>query len=138
MNARLAVVYEAQPGSDLLSLAKALARGLGIRTGFSVDVLELSQCLDRSLTPYSYLAFGCTVRSWFKGRLDPRWAQVLPKCGNLVGKKGFAFTEARLLGSQRTLLNLMKQLESQGLFLRSSEILSDETVAEAVGQELKV
>lgn len=137
---RAAVVYFKRNDEDkeLEQLAKALQRGLQSKNGLNVDVISLRKNEEARLSGYAYIAMGVPVTSWFKGRLPEGFKEVLGRCGVLGGKKSFAFVPKKFLGSDKTLAKLMAAMESEGMFLRYSEVLLDEEHAQETAAALTV
>jgi len=136
---RVAVLYfataKAQP--RLKVLAEALAQGFR-NQGAQVEVINGVQAREIKLTGFHYLAVGCDVRSFFKGKLPPELAPALSNSGIITGKKAFAFVSNSVLGASATLLKLMKALEHEGMMVRYSELFAKPDAASALGQKLKL
>jgi hypothetical protein len=135
---RIGVVFIAEKNRDkLLSLAKALARGVEAQ-GHQADVLDGSRDTSTKLTIYNYIAVGTEPISLFGGKIPDRVAQFLSSAGMVSGKRCFAFVPKKPLGSTKALFRLMKAMEQEGMFLKSSEILQSDVEAEEIGKRLKL
>lgn len=136
---RAAVLYFAKSSNQprLKALSEALAKGMR-QQGAQVDVVNGTQARDTKLTGYHYIAVGCDVRSLWKGALPPELSGALANGGIITGKKTFAFVLPTVVGSNSTLLKLMKALEHEGMLLRFSDLLAKDTDAEALGKRLKL
>jgi menaquinone-dependent protoporphyrinogen IX oxidase len=135
---RVAVAYFAKTAkSPVRAAAEALAASLRER-GAQVDVIDAAKAHDVKLTGHHFLAVGCDVRAAFGGRLPPELKGFLANCGLIGGKRGMAFVTTALLGTSKTLLQLMKAMESEGLLLRTSEIFAKPDEATSAGKRLKI
>ncbi|OHD12110.1 MAG: hypothetical protein A2Z96_03140 [Spirochaetes bacterium GWB1_48_6] len=137
---RAAVVFyrDKKNPQELEQLAKGVLRGLQSQKGVTVDLISLEPGMETRLSGYGYLALGVPRGTLLKGKLPGNFKELLSSCGHLVGKKAFAFVPSKLIGSQKTLSNLMAAMEKEGIFLRFSEILTDAKHAEEVGAKLQV
>ncbi|WP_028973160.1 hypothetical protein [Spirochaeta cellobiosiphila] len=135
---KVAVVYFAdKKRKKLADLAKGLAKGLE-KQGHLVDIIDVAKDVNSKLTIYSYIAIGTESTQLFKGKISDPLKNFLRGCGMLGGKKSFAFVDSTIIGSGKTLANLMKLMESEGMFLKYSEVIKDGNEAEALGTKLKV
>ncbi|MFP4375497.1 MAG: hypothetical protein ACLFP4_00510 [Spirochaetales bacterium] len=135
---RVAIVVVPQAKRDkLLETAKAL--GAGIETqGHRVDIVDGSRDVNTKLTIYEYIAVGTEVTSLFGGKLPAKLTEFLKGAGTVAGKRSFAFVLKKSIGAEKGLQRLMKQMESEGMFLRYSEILSSSAQATEIGKRLKI
>jgi len=135
---KVAVVFFAQKKREkMMELAKGLAKGFE-RQGFQVDIVDAEKDVNSKLTIYSYIALGTDTTSIFKGAVSPKVKEFISGAGMVGGKKSFAFVNQSLMGSSKTLSNLMKIMESEGMFLKFSEILKEGKEAEIIASRLKV
>lgn len=136
---RCAVVFfAAKPGNGLRVLSQALADGLKDR-GFEVLVADGLKSLDLKLSGFKYLLIGTDVRSWFKGTIDRRISEFLSSAGMIQGKKCFAFvSKGSPFSTQKTLANLMKALEFEGMILQLSDVFADAPSARTLAAKLKI
>jgi len=70
-----------------------------------------------NLLPYDLVFVGCSVISFFKGKLPSELIDYIKKCVGLEKKKTIAFIIPKLTGNDKTLKNLMALLESKGSFV---------------------
>lgn len=135
---RCAVVYFASDRkSPLHGLAASLAEGLKSQN-VQVELIDAQRSGEVKMTGYHYVAIGCEIVSWFRGKLPQAVSPFLAQAGIITGKKCFAFVPKTLLGASKTLLNLMKAMEAEGMMIRYSEVLTDKEEARQVGAGLKV
>ena len=136
---RTAVVYfPPHNGSDVLArIAGALANGLE-RAGHQVTVIRADKGSPQPLTSFGYVAIGAESRSFFSREPDGDIKAYLSNAGMVSGKRSFAFVRPRGLFALKTLGNLMRRMEAEGMFIRYSEILPNEASAAATAARLKV
>lgn len=133
---RIAVVYYAtRAGDKMQSISKGLAEGLGLKAS-QVDIIDAIKDSDKKLSAYTYIAFGVVGDSPFSGKLPVRVIEYFKNAGSLVGKRCFAFVLKQAIFSQKLLTRLMKAMESEGMFLKFSEILSIPEEAKEIGKRL--
>ena len=135
---RVAVVYFSGRNSDkLASLAKSLARGIE-RQGNQVDVFDGESDSNAKLTIFQYIAVGTVPASLFGGRLPESVKAFLASRGVVSGKRSYAFVGKSAFGAQKALTNLMKCMEGEGMYLKSSDVLRSPTEAEEIGKRLHI
>lgn len=135
---RVAVLYF--PGRKLGAMedmAKALAQGIGSQ-GHDVDLINGEKELDKKLSMYKYIAIGAVSEGFFSAKMPEALKRYLKNAGILGGKKSFAFSLKGGLRTTRALANLMAVLESEGMFLKFSEVLSNREEATAIGKRLHI
>jgi hypothetical protein len=135
---RAAVVFIPAKNRDkLMDVSKGLARGIESQ-GHQVDLVDGSKDVTTKLTIYQYLAVGTEVTSFFGGKLPSAVKEYLTQAGIVGGKRCFAFVLKKPIGATKGLTNLMKTMESEGMFLKYSEVLSTPEEAEEIGKRLNV
>jgi menaquinone-dependent protoporphyrinogen IX oxidase len=135
---RIAVVYYAAKHREKLeTLAKSIAKGLEAQ-GHMVEVIDAQHDENKRLTIYEYLAVGSESVSLFGGKLPERLKTYLKQSGSLGGKRSFAFVLKGGLSSEKALARLMAAMESEGMFVNFSEVLSDPAEAVEIAKRLKV
>ena len=135
---RTAVIFFAGKNRErLLNLAKALARGIEAQ-GHQVDIIDGDHDVNTRLTIYQYIAIGTEAISGFGGKIPEKISTFLASAGMVSGKRCFAFVAKTTLGSQKALSRLMKQMESEGMYLKYSEVFSSQVEAEEVGKRLHI
>jgi len=136
---RAAILVFAKPSRRPKVLAIAEQLALGMREqGAQAEVILAHPGHEVKLTGFHYIAVGCDVRAVWKGTLPTELAPLLSQGGILTGKKAFAFVVPSLLGTSKTLSQLMRALEREGMLLRYSDILSKGEQAKTLGRRLKL
>ncbi len=135
---RTAVIFFSGKNRDrILNLSKALARGIEAQ-GHQVDIIDGDRDINTKLTIYQYIAIGTEAISFIGGKIPEKIARFLASAGMVSGKRCFAFVAKTPLGSQKALSRLMKQMESEGMYLKYSEIFNSQIEAEEVGKRLHI
>ncbi|MFP4364285.1 MAG: hypothetical protein ACLFR1_10505 [Spirochaetia bacterium] len=133
---KVAVIYfPARKREKLLSVTKALAAGIEAQ-GAEVDIIDGLRDVNTKLTMYKYIAVGTEPLSIIGGKLLKEIQPFLGSSGMVAGKRSFAFILKAGLSSTKTLQNLMKVMESEGMYLKYSEIFSNPEEAEEIGKQL--
>jgi hypothetical protein len=135
---RVAVVYfSGRNHRKLAGLAKSLARGIE-RQGNQVDLFDGRTDSNAKLTIYQYIAVGSESEGLFGGRLPESVKTFLSSRGLVSGKRCYAFVAKSAFAAQKALTNLMKCMEGEGMFLKSSDILRSPAEAEEIGKRLHI
>ena len=114
-----------------------MAKGLQAQ-GHDVTVVDATTESGTSLTPYGYLAVGTTAPSLMAKSVPEGLGAYLRSAGHLSGKRCYAFIDGKGLRKGRLLASLMKTVEAEGVLLKRSDVLANDTEAEAVGARLHV
>jgi hypothetical protein len=117
------------PPDYVLSLAKGMEA-----MGHRVDVLDAWTADGYRLPGYEYIAVVTQALSAFSGRIPDVVSGMLSAAPNLGGKKSAAFVRKCGLFTARSLANLMKAMEKEGMMVNWSDILFNPPHAEAMGK----
>jgi len=135
---RVAVVFVPQAKRDkLVEISKALASGIESQ-GHQVDLVDASRDVNTKLTIYEYIALGTEVVSMFGGKIPEKVSEFLNASGIVGGKRCFAFVTKKAIGAEKGLQRLMKKMESEGMLLKFSDVLSSPAEATEIGKRLKI
>lgn len=119
-------------------LAQGISRGMEKQGNHTVQIIDGEVDRDKKLTPFHYIALGCTATNVLGGKISPAVSDYLQNAGMISGKRCFAFTPRSGLRPMKTLQTIMKTMEREGMYLKMSDILSSGAEAEAVGERLHV
>ena len=108
------------------------------RQGHDVTVVDARTENGKSLTPYGYIAVGTTVPSLMSKTVPEALRTFLRSAGMVTGKRCYAFVAGGGLRKPRLRASLMKTMESEGMYLKKSDILTKAEEAEAVGSRLHI
>ena len=131
------LIYSPGSADGLRSLAKGLAEGLQ-SNGHQVDTFDLKLDDSIRLGIYDYLCIGTKGASAFSGKIDSALPNRLGNLGSIAGKRCFAFVQKQFLFTEKLLVNLMKGMESQGMFMRNSGIFKIPEDARLAGAGLNL
>jgi hypothetical protein len=135
---RAAVIFFSGRSNDRISgLARALAKGME-RQGHMVDVIDGTKDAGARLTIHQYVAVGVTPAGSFGGKMPDGVKAFLAAAGTVAGKKSYAFIPKATFGTAKALATLMKVMEGEGMFLKSSDILRSPAEAEEIGKRLRM
>lgn len=134
---QVCVVYAGKDreGTALRTIAQALAQGLNAQ-GHQTDVVN-AYTDDTRLTPYDYVIIGSEPVSFFSARIPEILSKFLAQAGTVSGKRCLAFISGGLRKG-KTLQNLMKTMEKEGMILKLSEVITKPGEAMAIGKRLNV
>lgn len=133
---RTAVVFfPASQRDKLREIAKALAAGIESQ-GHRVDLIDGSRDVNSKLTIYEYIAVGVEIPGTFGSKVPGSVKEFLGESGIVSGKRSFAFVMKKPFGTSKALQSLMKTMESEGMFLKLSEILSSPEESREIGKRL--
>lgn len=94
--------------------------------------------VGKSLTPYAYIAVGTVSPSFLAKAIPDALTAFLKSAGHISGKRCYAFIGNKGLRKGKVLASLMKTMESEGMYLKKSDVLSNVAEAEAVGSRLHI
>jgi hypothetical protein len=135
---RAAVVFFSGRSNERIGdLARALAKGME-RQGHMVDVIDGAKDQGARLSIHQYIAVGAAPTGAFGGKVPEAVKTFLAAAGTVSGKKCYAFIPKATFGAAKTLSTLMKCMEAEGMFLKSSDILRSPAEAEEIGKRLRM
>jgi len=118
-------------------IVHSLSRGIE-KQGHDVTVIDAFRESGKSLTSFSYIAVGSLSPSLFAKSIPDSLSAFLRSAGHVSGKRCYAFILNKGLRKGRVLSSLMKVMESEGMYLKKSDILVNASEAEAVGSRLHI
>ncbi|MBN1646434.1 MAG: hypothetical protein JW874_00255 [Spirochaetales bacterium] len=121
----------------IIQLSHSLSRGLESQ-GHIVNIIDGDKESDKRLSSYKYIVIGASSSTFFGGKLDSKIAKFLANAGMVQGKRSSAFIFKKGLRCEKTLLQLMKIMETEGMYLKNSDIIQSEAAAEYFGKKLHV
>ncbi|VDB00521.1 hypothetical protein S1OALGB6SA_1603 [Olavius algarvensis spirochete endosymbiont] len=89
-------------------------------------------------TLFSYIAVGTVAASVFSKTVPELLSAFLGTAGQLTGKRCYAFVGRNGLRRRKLLASLMKTMEKEGMYLKTSDILGTAAEAEAIGSRLRI
>jgi menaquinone-dependent protoporphyrinogen IX oxidase len=135
---RVAVVFfSGRNREKLRDIANGLARGIE-KQGNQVDVFDGSRDSNVKLTIYQYIVVGMEPSGAFSGKVPDSVRAFLAGSGVVTGKKSYAFVSRSTFGTAKSLSNLMRSMEGEGMFLKNSDVLRSSVEAEEIGKRLHI
>ncbi|MDR3191562.1 MAG: hypothetical protein LBT87_00685 [Treponema sp.] len=132
---RIAVVSVPRNRGGIPEYVKALVRGME-SMGHRVDLVDAWTEDGMRLPGYEYITVVAESISFFSGKMPEPLSRVLASGSGLVGKKSAAFVKKGSFFLGRTLSNLMKAMEKEGMMVNWSDILLNPSHAEAMGKRI--
>ena len=132
---RIAVVSapaRRQPPPDYV---RSLAKGMELM-GHRVEVIDAWTDDGMRLPGCEYIALAAEPVSFFSAKIPDVVTKILSAGSSLAGKKSAAFVKKTGLRINRTLFNLMKAMEKEGMQINWSDILFNPPHAEAMGKRI--
>ncbi len=134
---RVAIVYFESGNRDVKKIAEALSRGISSENHIT-ELINGEFETDKRLTSFDYIVFGSSPVSFFSGKISNKISTYLKNSGTLTGKRSYAFVRKKGVASSRSLGNLMKEMEKEGMMLKVSDILTSVDEAEIIGKKLHI
>ncbi|MBK5200182.1 MAG: hypothetical protein JJE21_01460 [Spirochaetaceae bacterium] len=136
---RVCILYAAK-GKDSASIKKisaALSKGLQ-QQNHIVDLVDIKLEGAKIVSFYDYLIVGTESITTFGGKIPESVTSFLKNSGSISGKRCMAFVTRAGFRSTKTLQALMKVMESEGLYLKTSDIIKKEDMATAIGKRIHI
>ena len=121
----------------LADIVRSLAGGIE-KQGHDVTVIDARREIGKTLTSFAYIAVGSVSPSLFSKSVPESLGAFLRYAGHISGKRCYAFVVNKGLRKGRVLSSLMKLMESEGMYLKKSDVLANAAEAEAVGSRLHI
>ncbi len=136
---QICIVYagKQREDSNLKAISEGLARGIASQ-GHNVDIFNMNVDTDRKLSFYDYVLVGTTATTTWGGKIPDSVRTFLAKAGQVSGKRSFAFVDSKSIRKMKTLSTLMKVMESEGMYLKLSDVIKNPAYAEALGKRINV
>lgn len=116
-----AIAYYADKNENFINLVKGIEKGI-IEQGQQATIINMKD-FGGTLTMYKYIIIGCNCTSVFGGKIPEKLIYKIKNAGMLSGKYCSTFVDKKF-GDSKTLNNLMKSLEKEGMIVCASQILT--------------
>lgn len=136
---KVCILYAAK-GKDNVTIKKisaALAKGLE-QQNHMVDLVDIKLEGSKIVSFYDYLIVGSESVTTFGGKIPENVSNFLKNCGSISGKRCMAFVTRGGIRSSKTLHSLMKVMESEGMYLKTSDVIKKEDMAIAIGKRIHI
>ena len=132
---RIAVISAPSRRCPPPGYVKALAKGMELM-GHRVEIIDAWTGDGRSLPGFEYIAVAAESVSFFSAKIPDVVSKILTSGTSLGGKKSAAFVKKGGLRTGKTIANLMKAMEKEGMMVNWSDILLNAPHAEAMGKRI--
>jgi len=136
---KVCILYAAK-GKDSASIKKiasSIAKGIETQNHM-VDLVDIKLEGTKIVSFYDYLIVGTESINTFGGKIPDSVSNFLKNCGSISGKRCMAFVTRAGIRPTKTLQALMKVMESEGLYLKTSDIIKKEDMAFAIGKRIHI
>lgn len=137
---RVCVLHCGKNGNDPLmkELSAKMAEGISAN-GHTVEIFDMNLELGKIISFYDYVVVISCATSFFGKAIPENVAKFLRAAGTISGKRCSCYiTKKGCARKSRVLQTLMRTMESEGMYLKVSDILTNGNYAYAVGKHLHV
>lgn len=131
------IAAKGKDNSSIKKIATALAKGIEEQNHI-VDIIDIKLEGSKIISYYDYIVVGCEAINTFGGKIPQNVSTFLKNCGSISGKRCMAFVTKAGIRSIKTLQSLMKVMESEGMYLKTSDVITKDTMATAIGKRLHI
>ncbi len=138
---RVCVLYcgKGSNSPKLKEISSALSKGIENQgANHTIDIFDMRLEMGKKVSMYDYIIVGTENESLWGGTIPDMVNKFLEQAGSISGKRCMAFITSGGIRSSKTLQRLMKTMESQGMYLKTSDILKKPDYATAVGKRLHI
>jgi hypothetical protein len=114
---------------------QALAKGMELMC-HRVDVIDAWTDDGMRLPGYEYIVVVSEPASFFSAKIPEMLPKMLSAGSGIGGRKSAAFVKKSGLRSDKTLSNVMKAMEKEGMVVNWCDILFNAPHAEAMGKRI--
>ncbi len=136
---RIAVVVSGRnrESTRLNEIGKEIESTL-VKRGYSVELINTSLDTDKKLILFDYLIFVSETTSFFNKRIVESLGTYLKNCGNISGKRCAVVLKGGTVFKMGAMSELMRIVESEGVILKTSQIVSSSGDAVAFAGAINV
>lgn len=136
---RVCVLFCGNNANDpkLKELSSRMAEGIS-SNGHDVDVFDMNLEMGKIISFYEYVVVISSAVSFFSKSVPSNVSTFLRSAGTVSGKRCSCYINKGCLRKSRVLQTLMQTLESEGMYLKVSDVLPNGNYAYAVGKRLHV
>ena len=132
---RIALVYAQKKKGPASDAIKALSKGME-SMGHRIDLLDAWTDDGIRLPGYEYIVIAAEATTLFGGRMPEALQKILSNASSLVGKKSAAFLLKTTPWTTKGMMNLMRVMEKEGMFVNWSDIIINSEQAETLGKQI--
>jgi hypothetical protein len=131
------VFFRGIDSEKVISLSSNMSRGIESQ-GHIVNVIDGDKDSGTRLSSYKYISVIASSSGFFGGKLSEKIKPFLSNAGMVQGKRSAAFLVKKGFRCEKSLLQLMKIMESEGMFIKNSGIIQTDAAAEYYGNKLHI
>ncbi len=137
---RICVLYGGTNAGSakLKSLAEGMAKGISSSGEHIVEIFDMSLEQGKRISAFDYVVVISQAEGLFSKKVPSLVSVFLKAAGTISGKRCSCFISSNCLRKNRVLQNLMNIMESEGMYLKLSDVLKNADMAFAVGKRLHV
>ena len=132
---RIAVISAPSRKKSPPDYVQAMAKGMELM-GHRVDIIDAWTDDGMRLPGYEYIAIITDTASFFSAKIPDVIPKILSRSSGVGGKKSAAFVKKGGLRFNRTLSNVMKAMEKEGMMVNWCDILLNLPHAQAMGKRI--
>jgi menaquinone-dependent protoporphyrinogen IX oxidase len=131
---RVAVISAAAQRGQTPEYVKSLAKGVE-EAGHQVQVFNAWTDDNHMIPSFNYIIIAAEAVSMFGGKMPGALTNFMAAGVGFEGKKGAAFLKKKIFNG-KALINLMRAMEKQGMFVNNSDIIMSSAQAEELGKRI--
>lgn len=137
---RICILYGGATASNvkMRALAEAMSKGLSTSGEHVVEIVDMKLEQGKRVSSYDYIVVISQAENFFSKKVPACVSDFLKSAGSISGKRCSCFISSNCLRKSRVLHNLMYVMESEGMYLKLSDVLKNADMAYAVGKRLHV
>jgi hypothetical protein len=132
---RIAVVSAPSRRQAPPDYVQTFAKGMELM-GHTIEIIDAWTDNGMRLSGCNYIAIITTPASFFSAKIPDLIPKILSIGGGVGGKKSAAFVKREGLRSNKTLANLMRAMEKEGMIINWCDILYNAPHAQEMGKRI--
>lgn len=137
MKVCILIAAKGKDNTAIKNIATGLAKGIE-EQNHMVDIIDIKLEGSKIISYYDYIIVGCEAINTFGGKIPQNVSTFLKNCGSISGKRCMAFVTKAGIRSIKTLQALMKVMEGEGMYLKTSDVIAKDAMATAIGKRLHI
>ncbi|WP_041395452.1 flavodoxin family protein [Parasphaerochaeta coccoides] len=136
---RVCILYASSGNENksLRAIVSALSEGISTQ-GHDVEMFDMRLEGQKVVSYYDYIIVGTEAAGFWGGKIPSIVPSFLKQAGTVSGKRCMAFITKGGLRKQKTLGALMKTMEAEGMYLKTSDVVSKPDYARIIGKRLHI
>ena len=137
---RICILYGGTSAGNekLRGFSEGMSKGISSSGEHIVDTFDMKLEQGKRISSYEYVVVISQAESLFSKKVPSIVSDFLKSAGSISGKRCSCFISSNCLRKNKVLHNLMYVMESEGMYLKLSDVLKNANMAYAVGKRLHV